>query len=188
MGIPNITTERLHLRPFTLDDTSDLFAYASAPEFSQYVEYTSPQSLAEAQTFLEQVLLSNDPNQLSWAVCERNQPSVIGTVQMTRDTPNSVTVHYDISHLYYGRGYTTEAVRAMLQWCLAHVPEVTLFLGDTMASNIGSRRVLEKCGFTHYKTANVDWEKFDTPVELIFYKAERRDLESNFSHQTTSER
>ncbi|MEM8535201.1 MAG: hypothetical protein AAGF95_30465 [Chloroflexota bacterium] len=57
MGIPNITTERLLPRPFNIDDASDLFAYASAPEFSQYVEYTSPQSLAETQTFLEQVLL-----------------------------------------------------------------------------------------------------------------------------------
>lgn len=156
MHIPHITTERLLLHPFRIDDTSDLFAYASAPEFSQYVEYTSPQLLAEAQAFREHVLLSEDPDQLSWAGCTRNQPNVIGTVQMTRDTPNSVTVHYDISHLHYGLGYTTEAIQAMLQWCLANVPAVTLFLADTMASNVGSQRVLEKCGFTHYKTAHVN--------------------------------
>lgn len=98
---------------------------------------------------------------------------------MTRDTPNSVTVHYDISHLYCGRGYTTEAVRAILQWRLANVPEVTLFLADTMTSNIGSRRVLEKCGFTHYKTSHANWEKFAAPIELVFYKAERKELEDS---------
>lgn len=176
MRVSVITTERLLLRPFVADDTAALFAYISAPEFSRYVEYPSPTSLAEARAFLEEVLLPEDPLQLSWAVCRGGQPDVIGTVQITREAPETVTVHYDINHTFYGRGYTTEAVWAVLQWCLIYLPEVRQFQGDTLASNIGSRRVLEKCGFTHYKTAYVQWVKFPTSVELVFYRATREDL------------
>ncbi|MEL6383062.1 MAG: GNAT family N-acetyltransferase [Cyanobacteria bacterium J06626_18] len=47
MHVPTIETERLLLRPFVASDAEDLFAYASTPEFSQYVEYESPTTLAE---------------------------------------------------------------------------------------------------------------------------------------------
>ncbi|MEL6383061.1 MAG: GNAT family N-acetyltransferase [Cyanobacteria bacterium J06626_18] len=119
-----------------------------------------------------------DPNQLSWAVCDRDPSKLLGTMQITLDK-NYATVHYDISHKVYGRGYTTEALQVVLQWCLVHLPEVTQFLGDTQSSNIGSRRVMEKCGFTHYKTETVRWEKFDKPIELVSYRVERGNLESS---------
>ena len=179
MQVPLIETERLILRPFVVSDVEALFAYAAAPEFSQYVEYTSPGTLEEAQAFLEAVLIPEDSNSLSWAVCLRGQSAVIGTLQITRETIDSVTVHYDISHTLYGRGYTTEALQAVLQWCLTHLPEVTQFLGDTLASNIGSQRVMEKCGFVHYQTEYVRWEKFAEPVKLLFYKTDRKGLKTN---------
>ncbi len=177
MHVPTIETERLLLRPFITSDAEDLFAYAAAPEFSQYVEYESPATFAEVQDFLEHVLMPEDPSQLSWAVCDRSQSKLLGTMQITLDE-NCATVHYDISHKVYDRGYTTEALQAILQWCLVHLPEVKEFLGDTVSSNIGSQRVMEKCGFTHYKTETVCWEKFNEPVELLFYKAERKDLKN----------
>jgi rRNA maturation protein Rpf1 len=54
-----------------------------------------------------------------------------------------------------------------------HLPEVQQFLADTTASNMGSRRVLEKCRFSHYKTEVVEWEKQAEPAELTFYQADR---------------
>jgi RimJ/RimL family protein N-acetyltransferase len=150
-----------------------LFAFASAPEFSKHVEYESPTTLDEAQAFLENVLLAEDPDQFTWAITLRGQPEAVGSMQLTRDAPDTVTVHYDISHRLYGQGYTTEALRATLAWCLEQLPEVTRFLGDTIASNIGSQRVMEKCGFVRYRSESVQWDKFPEPVELLFYHAER---------------
>jgi RimJ/RimL family protein N-acetyltransferase len=42
MPVPVIETARLTLRPFEINDAAALLAYASAPEFSQYIEYPSP--------------------------------------------------------------------------------------------------------------------------------------------------
>ncbi|NJK79487.1 MAG: GNAT family N-acetyltransferase [Chloroflexaceae bacterium] len=178
MHIPVLQTSRLTLRPFVADDAAALFAYASAPEFSQYVEYSSPTTLTETRDFLEHVLLPGNPDVFSWAVCRHDQSDVIGTVQVSRDVPDAVTVYYDISHTLYGRGYTTEALQAVLRWCLVCLPEVQHFYGDTVVSNIGSRRVLEKCGFVFYKSERVQWEKFSGPVELVFYQADRKTLEA----------
>jgi RimJ/RimL family protein N-acetyltransferase len=173
MQVPLLETECLVLRPFYAEDAEALFAYASAPEFSQYVEYESPRSLTDAQYFLEHVLLPESDDQLSWAVCLRGEAPVVGTIQVTLDAPDTLTVHYDIAHWLYGKGYTTEALRAVLHWSLVHLPHVEYLLGDTVTTNTGSRRVMEKCGFTPYKTEVVEWEKWTEPVELVFYRAKR---------------
>ena len=80
MSVPLIETKRLLLRPFLTTDAEALFAYASAPEFSQYVEYSSPYTLQEVQDFLQQVLMAADPDCLSWAICQRDQSQLIGSV------------------------------------------------------------------------------------------------------------
>jgi RimJ/RimL family protein N-acetyltransferase len=110
MHVPVLTSERLHLRPFVIEDAEALFAYASAPAFSQYVEYESPKTLADAQVFLEHVLLPASLDQRSWVICQRGDATVIGTIQITRDAPDAITVHYDIAHWLYGRGYAAEAL------------------------------------------------------------------------------
>ena len=90
--------ERFLLRPFLTTDAEALFAYASAPEFSQYVEYPSPNTRQEVQDFLQQVLMAADPDCLSWAICQRDQLQVIGSIQMIREAAERVSVHYDVSH------------------------------------------------------------------------------------------
>lgn len=143
------------------------------PEFSQYVEYPSPTTLPEVQDFLQHVLMAEDPDCLSWAICQRDPSQLIGSIQMTYEATDCVSVHYDVSHTVYGNGLATAALRGVLRWALANLPEVTQFWGDTQRSNVASRRVMEKCGLMPCKTETVVWEKFDQPVELVFYSAER---------------
>lgn len=177
MSVPVIETADLVLRPFVATDAAALFAYASAPEFAQFVEYDPPATLAEAQAFLQAVLMSDDPDLFTWAICLPSDPAVVGTVQLSRDRWDSLSVHYDISHTLYGRGYSTAALQAVLRWALVHLPKVNNFWGDTMAANIGSRRVLEKCGFTLYNTTTEKWAKFPAPVPLVIYRATRSTLQ-----------
>lgn len=176
MLVPHIETERLLMRPFVIEDAEALFSYASAPEFSKFVAYDSPETLAEVKAFLKNELMLETEAQISWAVCLRGLPNAIGSQQITRNNSTSITVHYDIDRNLYGRGYTTEALQGVLRWSLNHLPEVKNFYGDTMALNIASRRVLEKCGFIYYKTEKEHWQKFIEPVEIVYYKAQSKDL------------
>ncbi|MGD1944568.1 MAG: GNAT family N-acetyltransferase [Leptolyngbyaceae cyanobacterium] len=134
MSVPLIETERLWLRPFMATDAEALFAYTSAPEFSQYVKYPSPTTLPEVQDFLPHVLMAEEPDCLSWAICQRNPSQLIGSIQMTYEATDCVSVHYDVSHTVYGNGFATEALQGGLRWALANLPEVTQLCGDTQRS------------------------------------------------------
>ncbi len=56
-----------------------------------------------------------------------------------------VEVGYSILPAYQGRGYATEAVRALIAWSLA-VPRTLAVVAETFPEHVASRRVLEKVG------------------------------------------
>ena len=55
-------------------------------------------------------------------------------------------IGYGISEEYRGRGYATEAVKAVSARAFRN-PDVTAIEAETDAANAASKRVLEKCGF-----------------------------------------
>jgi [ribosomal protein S5]-alanine N-acetyltransferase len=63
------------------------------------------------------------------------------------DEGGTVDIGYGMNPSSEGRGYMTEAVRGFADWLLAR-PEVRRVTADCLDTNIGSRRVLEKAGFT----------------------------------------
>ncbi len=53
---------------------------------------------------------------------------------------------YGVEKRHRGKGYATEAVKAMVEWAFGH-SEIRVVEAETEAGNGASRRVLEKCGF-----------------------------------------
>ena len=51
--IPVLETERLQLRPFTLDDEGAVFALASDSEVARFVRFEAHRTPAETHAFLE---------------------------------------------------------------------------------------------------------------------------------------
>ena len=74
------------------------------------------------------------------------------------DEAGAVEIGYGIVSAFRGRGYATEAVRALVEHA-RHQPSVREIVATCYASNAGSRRVLEKSGFRHVHTdgALLDW-------------------------------
>lgn len=59
---------------------------------------------------------------------------------------HSVKIGYGVQPEQEGRGYTTEALRAMTEWAFSQ-KDVVLVEAETAPDNKASQRVLEKCGF-----------------------------------------
>ncbi len=57
-----------------------------------------------------------------------------------------VEIGYGLAAPYRGRGHGTAAVRALLDWVGAQ-PGVTCVVAETDATNVASRRLLERLGF-----------------------------------------
>ncbi len=57
-----------------------------------------------------------------------------------------VEIGYSLLQPYRNRGYTTEAVKALVSWAFQH-PPVTRVIAEAQLSNTASVRVLQKAGF-----------------------------------------
>jgi RimJ/RimL family protein N-acetyltransferase len=89
-----------------------------------------------------------------FALVEKDSGLGIGVAGLNRDSPDSAELHYWIRTDRAGRGLTTEAGRALIDWARdeLRVPRLTLWAGS---ENHASRRVAEKLGFVHI--GPLDW-------------------------------
>lgn len=141
-----ITSARLLLRPYTLDDASALYWYASDEEFVRYLSYDAPASEADAAAFIRRVLAGEAGSNL-WAITLLDAPGeVIGAVQLDQEASGVASLHYEIAGWLWGRGLASEAVGAILAWARDAHPEITELRADVSLDNSASRRLLEKFG------------------------------------------
>ncbi len=83
-----------------------------------------------------------------WGMFEGN--TLIGSVSLKpTDSPDVGEIGYLIAKGYAGRGYTTEAVKNVLNL----IPDsYSALIAVTNPSNVGSERVLQKAGFVFTQT------------------------------------
>ncbi len=147
-----LTTPRLILREHRAEDLQALHAMLSDPATTWYIPDMRKGDLAETDAYLRSVM--RDAH-----VCPRLRYNLIIEEKTTGHVAGSVGLHViegEAGSVHYGLGYfvrrdlwnagcATEAVRAALDYILAlDAHRVT---ASCLAENIGSRRVLEKCGF-----------------------------------------
>lgn len=90
----------------------------------------------------------------SFAITERATGLLLGVIGLNPNEGGSLELHYWIRTDHAGRGLTTEAGRALLDWArrTRGVTKFTLWAGR---DNLASRRVAEKLGFVH--VGPLDW-------------------------------
>jgi ribosomal-protein-alanine N-acetyltransferase len=134
-----IETESLRL---ILPSTEDLLAR---------IESLSPADRAEVSPdWLAQVRASAaaDPWTHGFSMVEPTSGAVIGSCvyKGTPDEGGVVEIAYGVDPEYQGRGYATEAARALVNFAFRS-GQVRLVRAHTRAENNASTRVLAKCGF-----------------------------------------
>ena len=133
------------IRPTVEDDLETLFAFQADPDAARMAAFPS----RDREAFhVHQRGIIADPTMLAYSVvADRELVGSIGTWTMDGDR----FVSYWIGRRFWGRGYATEALRAMLA-----VDPARPLLAFVAVDNAGSRRVLEKCGFAsdHERTAS----------------------------------
>ena len=76
-------------------------------------------------------------------------------------------VGYVLHKKFWGKGYASEAVAILLKYAREHI-DVDYIIAYADVGNIGSTRVMEKCGMSYYKT---DIAK---GIECRFYRIKNR--------------
>lgn len=164
-GVPDpsvfLTTERLLLRRFTLDDAEALLALDSDPRVRRFVEDGAPVSLQSAVEMIEHWLTYHERSDLFgfWAAVERTTGRFLGWFHFRPaeghpdDEPE---LGYRLITSARGKGLATEGSIALIGHGFS-TGRVRRVLAATMAVNIGSRRVMEKAGMRLVRTFHAEW-------------------------------
>lgn len=144
-GPPRLRTRRLLLRPFSSDDVDDVLAYASDAGWNRYLGLPEPYTRRSAEQFVATAILADAETHPMWAIVHEGRVS--GGINLTVRGRGGAEMGYSIARPLWGRGLTTEAVRAVLAYgfeglALARIQA----FADTR--NEASWRVMEKGGMT----------------------------------------
>jgi len=147
--IPTITTARLCLRAFTLDDVDALSRIMGVPEVLRYFPVTTPPTRDQAESFIRRQLDHWHEHGLGWwAIDAVHGDGMIGWAGLQHlPETNETEVAYLIAREHWGQGLAVEAALAGLRFgfeTLGKDPIIAVVHVD----NIRSYRVLDKLGMT----------------------------------------
>ena len=166
-----LTTERLVLRRFRPADAGTLAAYRTDPDVARYQSWSAPYSLSQAQYAIASMAVA-DPDEPGWfqyAVELTAEHEHIGDVGVNlHDNRMQAEIGYTFAPGWQGRGYATEAVRAVLDH-LFHVKGLHRVSAECDARNVASSRVLERAGFQREgRLRQHTWIKGEWTDDLLY--------------------
>lgn len=110
------------------------------------------------------------------AIREKDGNGLIGIfVECDADKEKkTIEIGYGIGSGYWGRGYVTEAVKAMLSYYFEHSDYRTVF-ASFFPENTASKRVMEKCGmhFSHVNEKELTY--LEKERDLVYYRIDKAD-------------
>ena len=150
-----VTTERLQLRRFGSDDADSVYRnWAGDPD--DQLNYGEPvyKTKEDVSGLLDQYICKYDqPYYFRWAIIEKSSGECIGQIAyFLVDAKNEFAeIEYCIGVPYQGKGYATEACREIIRYGFDRIGlhKVQICCRTT---NLKSKRVIEKCGFTYEGT------------------------------------
>jgi ribosomal-protein-alanine N-acetyltransferase len=140
-------TARLSFRRPIQADAEPIFErYASDPVVTRYVGWPRHRSVEDSRAFLA----FSDAEWARWPagpylIFERGTELLLGGTGLSFETPFRAMTGYVLARDAWGRGYATEALRAMVD--LSRELAVTRLYAICHAEHRPSSHVLDKCGF-----------------------------------------
>jgi RimJ/RimL family protein N-acetyltransferase len=149
-----LTTARLHLRPFMLADRTAIHAVYADPEVMRYVGHGAHRTTAETASALRTYADVLERRGYSFlAVVERETGALIGDggLHPLGGVGPDVELGYTLARSAWGKGYATELGRALVEYAFT-VLKVPRVVAQVEPENTGSRHVLEKLGMIERET------------------------------------
>ncbi|OFX40003.1 MAG: GNAT family N-acetyltransferase [Bacteroidetes bacterium GWE2_41_25] len=137
------------LRPWSIRDAHDLARIADNKNIADNLRdgFPNPYSLEDAITWLNIILPENIPPRFFAILAEKVIVGSIGIVTKTDIYRKNVEIGYYLAEDYWGKGIMTRAIMAATSYSFRQFDIVRVY-AEPFADNPGSRRALEKAGFS----------------------------------------
>ena len=142
-SIPVLETKRLTLRAPTLKDAKAVAVLANDRRIAENTaRIPHPYKLTDAESFIAG---ANKADGETVFLIVRGS-TIMGACGVAVADPNAPELGYWLGVPYWGQGFATEALHAVIDFAFGEFEHSALHAGARV-TNPASRRVLEKCGF-----------------------------------------
>ena len=173
-----IETKRLILRPLIIADADTAFnGWTSDPEVAKYVSWLPHHSIDDTIEWLKEIEWKQDNtgnfghnDNYIWGFVLKETGELFGSGGLVwEENWQLYQVGYNIKRTYWNCGYTTEAMKSILQFAIKNLG-IKKVAGGHAKENIASARVIEKLGFVYSRddiTPHIDGVRFFDSREYL---------------------
>lgn len=148
--ISSIETERLILRPITLEDAPALFNYAKNKTMTKFVPWHPHITIDDSIKFIKFLITKyQERSDLMWTVQLKSDKTntIIGTCGFIRyyEHNKCLEVGYAFNPKMWGKGYAKEALFAAIKYGFENTDTIRIE-GSCVIANIGSAKTMSSVG------------------------------------------
>lgn len=148
-----LQTARLTLRPCRPEDCDDFIALERDPDVMRYLNGGNPvdRNIVDPDAAF---LMPDGTEPYVWTARRSADDAFVGWFCLWPESDALAELGYRLRRAEWGKGLASEGASVLVDWGFASVGYETI-VAETMAINLGSRRVMEKIGMRHMRTEHV---------------------------------
>lgn len=170
-NVPSLTGAAVMLRGFALADASDVQRLAGAFEIADTtlaIPHPYTDGMAEEWIGGHREALDSGTG-VTWAITRDDTSELVGAISLMHiEAGHQAEIGYWIGVPYWGRGYCSQAVDAVVRCAFEELDLVRLY-ARCFVRNPASARVLQKLGFQHEGRQRQHVRKWDGFEDIDLY-------------------
>lgn len=140
-----LESERIILRPVSIEDAEDIYEYASDEETTRFV-FDTHQNLEATKNVIAEYFAKDPIGKYALVLKENNK--MVGTIDLRVDmTHKKAELGYTLNKKFWGNGYITEAANLLLELGF-NIIGLERIYAMYDSKNKASGRVMERLGMT----------------------------------------
>lgn len=178
LGTKKIETENLILRKFWINDAEDMFEnWASDDEVTRYLTWPTHLNVEVSKSVINMWEKDYDSlNNYQWCIELKEIGQAIGSIGVVnlKEDINSVEIGYCIGKKFWGQGFTSEALSALIPFFFEEV-QANRVESKHDFKNPASGKVMEKCGLIKEGIKRQGDKNNSGICDIVFYGIVRDD-------------
>lgn len=171
-GSKVLTTDRLILRPLTIDDAQSVFDnWASDDEVTKYLTWPTHRSVDDSIAYLTMCVGEySNPDYYQWGVVLKETGELIGNIAVVKIIEDARTAElgWVLGRAWWGQGIMPEAAREVIKFLFDEVG-FRRVIAKHDADNPKSGRAMQKVGMTYQCTIKDGGNNNQGVVDLVCY-------------------
>ena len=149
-----IESKRLCLRNLKMEDAEEIFKnWTNDKDVARYMRWEVHKSVNDTKAWLEEEIKNTkNGKNFCYGIILKETNELIGSIgaYLRPEEDNRCEIGYDIAKKYWGNGYTTEALKCLLEY-LTNNKGIKKFICKHAKLNPASGAVMQKAGFRYIK-------------------------------------